>query len=89
MDLSATCPYCDSESATYTFLPGPETGTGTLVFACTHCGSHVESRVTDFEPSAFAAIHPTPGIPAQRLEVEPALDDHPAAAGAPPRSSAG
>lgn len=78
MDLPSVCPYCDSEHASFTYRPVADAvGTGTLVFSCAQCGSHVESSVTSFEPPRddprwIAA----PTIPTQRLETGSELDNH-------------
>jgi len=68
MDIPSVCPYCDSEHVSYTYRPAADAdATGTLVFSCTRCGSHVESPVTTFEPRRDDPRWVESAIPTQRL----------------------
>jgi hypothetical protein len=76
VDLPAACPYCDSDDVTFSFIPGDDVvGSGNLVFSCGHCGSHVESPISYFEPPAGDPRYVPHLVPAQRPEADPDFRD--------------
>jgi hypothetical protein len=67
MEPPAACPYCDSTDVSYTYLADDDVaGTGTLVFTCAGCRSHVESPFTRPDVPAGDVDSVRHSIPTQR-----------------------
>lgn len=87
MEPPAACPYCDSTDVSYTYLADDDVaGTGTPVFSCAGCRSHVESPITGIEVPAddlgvIGQSIPTPRRAAEQDDGEASVQS------APPRRS--